>query len=253
MDWLLADVEKREGRRLRALVPNLCEHIGRAVNPASLAAFLPMRSRWNQDDGFNDDASHCFGLLQSPPPIANNRTQSSLKGVKRDWQKSAWFKKVGVFIGADEPANSTGYRYPVRPPPARWPPLPRGALGARANVDVIAAGKRAAARYARIGGSGGGGGAVLAATGAFGGVRARPWAEFPSSQGQAGGGTGAELGGADGSSVADRQKKAAGPPGGGGGSGFLRGWGTPGRWRRRGRRRRRRGLLDSSAAGAEEG
>lgn len=28
VDWLIADVEKREGRRVRALVPNLAEHIG---------------------------------------------------------------------------------------------------------------------------------------------------------------------------------------------------------------------------------
>ena len=48
VDWLIADIERNGGGRLRALVPNLAEHVG---------------------------------------------DQSSLEGLRREWQRSAWFKK----------------------------------------------------------------------------------------------------------------------------------------------------------------
>ena len=48
VDWLIADIERNGGGRLRALVPNLAEHVG---------------------------------------------DQSSLAGMRREWQRSAWFKK----------------------------------------------------------------------------------------------------------------------------------------------------------------
>jgi hypothetical protein len=61
VDWLLAEVEKAPGgARLRALVPNLAEHVG---------------------------------------------DQSSLRGVRREWQRSAYFKRV-PFRAAGESAGA---------------------------------------------------------------------------------------------------------------------------------------------------
>lgn len=80
MDWLLADVERASGTRLRALVPALAEHVG------------------------------CAPLAGESVPLSlltqrhSCRDQSSLAGVRREWQRSAYFKHV-PFKGAGEPTR----------------------------------------------------------------------------------------------------------------------------------------------------
>ena len=64
VDWLIGDVERAGGGRLRALVPNLAEHVG---------------------------------------------DQSSLAGLRREWQRSAWFKKH-TFKGSGEGATTAPYK-----------------------------------------------------------------------------------------------------------------------------------------------
>ena len=36
VDWLFADAERAQGRRIRALVPNLAEHVGRVFDACSM-------------------------------------------------------------------------------------------------------------------------------------------------------------------------------------------------------------------------
>jgi hypothetical protein len=62
------------------------------------------------------------------------RDQSSLRGVRREWQRSAHFKKV-PFQGAGEPPGA--YTPPPSTPPHTWPPAgvdPRRAGAARAGA-----------------------------------------------------------------------------------------------------------------------
>jgi len=68
VDWLLAEVERAGGARLRALVPNLAEHVG---------------------------------------------DFSSLAGVRREWQRSAYFKRT-PFAAAGE-AEVVEVAAPIRP------------------------------------------------------------------------------------------------------------------------------------------
>lgn len=63
VDWLIADVERAGGARLRALVPQLAEHIG---------------------------------------------DFSSLQGLKREWQRSAWFKKHAFQAAGREQEGAPG-------------------------------------------------------------------------------------------------------------------------------------------------
>jgi len=77
VDWLLADVERASGSRLRALVPALAEHVG-CVPP------LPQ------------------GKPTGRANLVICRDQSSLAGMRREWQRSAYFKHV-PFKGAGEP------------------------------------------------------------------------------------------------------------------------------------------------------
>lgn len=66
--------------------------------------------------------------------------------MKRDWQKSAWFKKVGVFVGADEPPGSKGTRYPAMPPPVKWPPHPAAEYGKGHRAGLLRGGAFGAVR-----------------------------------------------------------------------------------------------------------
>ena len=79
MDWLLADVERASGTRLRALVPALAEHVG-----------------------YDPLADGVVSACTSADAHRSCRDQSSLAGVRREWQRSAYFKHV-PFKGAGEP------------------------------------------------------------------------------------------------------------------------------------------------------
>jgi hypothetical protein len=77
--------------------------------------------------------------MLTPARAACSRDQSSLRGVRREWQRSAWFKKV-PFAGAGEP-----------PAPPRPPPRARAVrrAGAGAGAQAAAATTHADAAEAR--------------------------------------------------------------------------------------------------------